>query len=124
MPRVDVCLGPMTAMLARGIEELVAELLGGVPRRCGSWARLAWDVSASPDALVLVGINEEFDRDRAHALSVDCPAARVIACGVHVPELTVMQAGEVRLSAVLTADSLRAAIAGPARGQGGLVTQA
>lgn len=111
---LEVCLGPMAAMLARGVEELVGELLGATPRRCASWSRLAWDLSASPAALVLVGIDEEFDRDRAHALSVDCPDACVIACGLHAAELTVMRAGEVLLAGALTAESLRDAIAAAA----------
>jgi hypothetical protein len=104
-------------MLARGIEAVVHELVGSVPRRSPTWARLTWDVSARPGALVLVGIDEDFDRDRAHALSAECPEAYVIACGVHVAELTVMCGGEVLVSGPLSAESLRSAIEG-ARGAG------
>lgn len=111
MPPPQVCLGPMAPMLSVGVEELIRDIGHGALRRYDSWARLLWDVSATPAALVLVGIEEEFDRARAHSLSVDCPGVRVIAFGLRTAELTVMHGGTVVVSCELTPESLRDAIA-------------
>lgn len=103
----DVVLGPMAPMLLRGIESVA----GDAPlRRCRDWHRLTLLIGLDDDPLVVVSIDEEFDRERAFQLSVERPRARIVACALDEPELTVMRGGRVSGAGPATVAGLSAVL--------------
>jgi hypothetical protein len=103
-----VVIGPMAPMLARGVETVTDGGAGITVRRCRDWSRLSLTIGADADPFVVVGIDEEFDRERAFELSIECPRARIVACELHRAELSVMRAGRVHHAGAASTSQLAA----------------
>jgi hypothetical protein len=101
-----VVIGPMAPMLARGIESVTEADATITVRRCLDWSHLGPTIGADDDPLVVVGIDEEYDRERAYELSLERPRARIIACELHAAELSVMRAGRVQRAGPATLAAL------------------
>jgi hypothetical protein len=105
-----VVIGPMAPMLARGIESVTEADATITVRRCLDWSHLGPSIGTDDDPLVVVGIDQEYDRERAYQLSLDGPRARIIACELHTADLSVMRAGRVQRAGPATPAALAAVL--------------
>lgn len=102
-------LGPMAPILRSGLRFVAGETV----RHCEEWSRLAFVVGVDDDPLVVVGIGEEFDRERAFQLSVERPRARIVTCALDEPRLSVMRAGRISDAGAATVAGLAALLGRP-----------